>query len=166
MSRYVVGIDLGTTNCALAYADTREATPDAPAPIRTFAIPQVVGVNDVAERPVLPSFLYLPAAKEFPPGATDLPWKSPPGPRRRARSPASTGRRCRAGSSARPRAGSRTPASTAAAAILPWTAAADVAKVSPVEASTAYLDPPPRRLEPAGSPARRPPTGSSTRTSS
>ena len=31
-----------------------------------------------SERPLLPSFLYLPAAKEFPPGALDLPWKSPP----------------------------------------------------------------------------------------
>src|SRR5258707_14243381 len=79
MSRYVVGIDLGTTNSALAYADTREATPDAPAPIRTFAIPQVVAVNDVAERPVLPSFLYLSGPKDFPSGGTDLPWKSPAG---------------------------------------------------------------------------------------
>ena len=78
MSRYVVGIDLGTTNSALAYADTREATDDAPAPIRALAIPQVVGLNDVGERPVLPSFLYLAAAKEVPAGATDLPWKSPP----------------------------------------------------------------------------------------
>ena len=76
MTRYVVGIDLGTTNCALAYADTREATPAAPAPIRALAIPQVVGLTDVGERPVLPSFLYLPAPKEFPAGATDLPWKS------------------------------------------------------------------------------------------
>ena len=77
MSRYVVGIDLGTTNSALAYADTAEATADAPATIRALAIPQVVGVNEVGERPVLPSFLYLPAAKEFPAGALDLPWKAP-----------------------------------------------------------------------------------------
>ena len=39
MSRYVVGIDLGTTNSALAYADTRDATADAAAPIRTLADP-------------------------------------------------------------------------------------------------------------------------------
>ena len=72
MSRYVVGIDLGTTNSALAYADTREATADVPAPIRTLAIPQVVGVNDVAERPVLPSFLYLPRGQGVP-GGRDRP---------------------------------------------------------------------------------------------
>src|SRR3954471_11705174 len=79
MPRYVVGIDLGTTNCALAYADTQGMAADAPASLRALAVPQVVGVNDVAERPVLPSFLYLPAAKEFPQGGTDLPSKSPPG---------------------------------------------------------------------------------------
>src|SRR5258707_15833478 len=78
MSRYVVGIDLGTTNSALGYADLREATDEKPAPIKALAIPQVVGVNDVGERNVLPSFLYLPAAKEFPAGGLDLPWKSPP----------------------------------------------------------------------------------------
>src|SRR5262249_48667979 len=38
MSRYVVGIDLGTTNSALAYADTRAASPEAPAPIQSLAI--------------------------------------------------------------------------------------------------------------------------------
>ena len=75
MSRFVVGIDLGTTNCALAYADSREAQGDSPPPIRSLALPQVVGVGDVAERPVLPSFLYLPGEKEFPPEALDLPWK-------------------------------------------------------------------------------------------
>ena len=77
MSRFVVGIDLGTTNSALAYADTAETTPEAPATIRALSIPQVVAVNEVGERPVLPSFLYLAAPKEFPTGAVDLPWKAP-----------------------------------------------------------------------------------------
>ena len=78
MSRYVVGIDLGTTNSALAYADGNEIKEDQPGPISSLLIPQVVAVNDVAERPLLPSFYYLPGAKEFPAGAFDLPWKSPP----------------------------------------------------------------------------------------
>jgi molecular chaperone DnaK (HSP70) len=138
MSRFVVGIDLGTTNSALAYADTREATADAPAPIRALPLPQVVGVNDVAERPVLPSFLYLAAAKEFPPGGTDLPWKAPAGRF--------------AGTFAREH-GAKVPGRVVGSAkswlchsgvdrrspILPWTGAADVARVSPVEASSAYL---------------------------
>ena len=49
MSRFVVGIDLGTTNSALAYVDPSEATENQPAPVRSLAIPQLVAVNDVAE---------------------------------------------------------------------------------------------------------------------
>jgi molecular chaperone DnaK (HSP70) len=138
MSRYVVGIDLGTTNSALAYADTREATDDRPAPIRPLAIPQVVGVNDVAERPVLPSFLYLPAEKEFPPGATDLPWKSPPerivGAFARDHGAKVPGRLVSSAKSwlSHPGVDRRSP-------ILPWSGAEGVPRVSPVAASTAYL---------------------------
>src|SRR4051812_1297230 len=75
MPRYVVGIDLGTTNSALAYADLRGVDEGALAPIRPMPIAQVVAVNDVSDRPVLPSFLYLPAENEFAAGAIDLPWK-------------------------------------------------------------------------------------------
>src|SRR5262245_26347144 len=70
-SRYVVGIDLGTTNSALAYVDTG-AGKDAK--VTTFSIPQVVGQGDVDGRPLLPSFLYLPGAGEQPAGALKLPW--------------------------------------------------------------------------------------------
>jgi molecular chaperone DnaK (HSP70) len=138
MSRYVIGLDLGTTNSALAYADTREATPDAPAPIRPLAIPQIVGVNDVGERPVLPSFLYLPGAKEFPSGATDLPWKSPAdrvvGTFARDHGAKVPGRLVSSAKSwlSHPGVDRR-------AALLPFTAAEDVSRISPVAASTAYL---------------------------
>ena len=138
MSRFVVGIDLGTTNCALAYADTSEATADAPAPTRTFPVPQVVGINDVAERPVLPSFLYLAGSKEFPAGGIDLPWKSPPqrvvGTFAREHGAKVPGRLVSSAKSwlSHPGVDRR-------GAILPWTAVADVEKVSPVEGSTAYL---------------------------
>jgi molecular chaperone DnaK (HSP70) len=138
MSRYVVGIDLGTTNCALAYADTSKSVDSAPAPIQSLAIPQVVGVNDVAERPLLPSFLYLPGAKEFPAGATDLPWKSPSdrvvGTFAREHGAKVPGRLVASAKSWLSHAGvdRRSP-------ILPWSASEDVAKVSPVAASTAYL---------------------------
>ncbi len=138
MSRFVVGIDLGTTNSALAYADTRDATADTPAPIRTLAIPQVIGLNDVGERPVLPSFLYLPASREFPEKATDPPWKS-------------TGDRV-TGTFAREH-GAKVPGRLVSSAkswlshpgvdrrsaILPWTAPGDLTRISPVEASSAYL---------------------------
>ena len=138
MSRYVVGIDLGTTNCALAYADTAGSAADGSPTIHALAIPQVVGSGEVADRPVLPSFLYLPATKEFPADALALPWKS-------------TGDRV-VGSFAREH-GAKVPGRLVSsakswlshsavdrkAAILPWNAASDVPKVSPVDASTAYL---------------------------
>jgi hypothetical protein len=68
-ARFVVGIDLGTTNTALAYADTG----GDPAP-KTFPVPQVVGPGDVQPRDLLPSFLYLPGPGEQPAGALKLPW--------------------------------------------------------------------------------------------
>jgi hypothetical protein len=68
-SRFVVGIDLGTTNCALAYLDT--GTGGSP---KVLPIPQVVNPGEVAERQLLPSFLYLPGPNEQPAGALKLPW--------------------------------------------------------------------------------------------
>ncbi len=63
-SRYVIGIDLGTTNSAVAYAERRSGgDPLAPA-LRVFEVPQLVAPGDVQPRPVLPSFLYLADAHE------------------------------------------------------------------------------------------------------
>jgi molecular chaperone DnaK (HSP70) len=54
-----IGIDLGTTNSALAYIDTKEASDsDAPA-IQVLEIPQYVSQGRVEPRRTLPSFLYL-----------------------------------------------------------------------------------------------------------
>jgi molecular chaperone DnaK (HSP70) len=74
-SRYVVGIDLGTTTSVLAFVDTGagEVDPDAP-PIQTMAVPQLVRAGEVATRDRLPSFLYLPAAGELPAASLELPW--------------------------------------------------------------------------------------------
>jgi hypothetical protein len=70
-SRFVVGIDLGTTNSALAYVDTG-AGKDAK--VTPFPVPQVVAQGSVEDRPLLPSFLYLPGDGEQPAGAMKLPW--------------------------------------------------------------------------------------------
>src|SRR5262245_22472272 len=69
-ARYIVGFDLGTTNSAVAYVDTRAATPT----LRMLAVPQLVRPGVVEERATLPSFLYLASAAEFPAGALELPW--------------------------------------------------------------------------------------------
>ena len=72
-SRYLVGIDLGTTNCAVAYVDTQGRERPS-ADIRLFEVPQLVAPAETAPRPMLPSFLYLPGEHELPPGAARLPW--------------------------------------------------------------------------------------------
>ena len=65
----IIGIDLGTTNSALAVADDAGA--------RTVDIAQVVGPGEVAARPTLPSFLLLPSDLEVPSAQLQLPWSGP-----------------------------------------------------------------------------------------
>ncbi len=71
-SRYIVGIDLGTTNTALAYVDT--ALPPAERTVQTFLVPQLVAPGEVAELPLLPSFTYLPGPADVAPDMLRLPW--------------------------------------------------------------------------------------------
>jgi molecular chaperone DnaK (HSP70) len=66
----ILGIDLGTTNSALAIAGDDEAAHAVP-------IAQVVGPGEVAERPTLPSFLLLPSELEVAPAQLQLPWSGP-----------------------------------------------------------------------------------------
>lgn len=70
MARYIVGIDLGTTNCAVSYCDTRNDDLS----IVELRIPQSVAAGEVSERSTLPSFLLLPSEHELPSGAMELPW--------------------------------------------------------------------------------------------
>lgn len=74
-SKYVIGIDLGTTNSALAYAEIREEKdPFAPANVQLLPIQQLVNPGEVRDEDLLPSFLYLPGPADFPAGTTALPW--------------------------------------------------------------------------------------------
>jgi len=66
----VLGIDLGTTNCAVA-----TATDDSPA--HAVPITQVVGPGEIDQRPTLPSFLLLPSEHEVPSAQLQLPWSGP-----------------------------------------------------------------------------------------
>lgn len=132
-SRYLIGIDLGTTNCAVAYVDTTR-----PGVVQHFPLQQLVNEATVAAQPTLPSFLYLPGTHELPEGSLALPWDRE--------------RRYAVGHFARVQ-GARVPGRLVSsakswlchpdvdrhAAILPWGSADDVAKLSPVEASARYL---------------------------
>jgi molecular chaperone DnaK (HSP70) len=132
---FVVGIDLGTTNSVVAFSDVSGTEPG---PLQVFAIPHVTALGTVEARPLLPSFLYIPGSGEFPAEALALPWNSAPehlvgqfAQRRGAEVPA---RLIGSAKSWLSYAGvDRT------APILPWGSPEDVAKLSPVAASTAYL---------------------------
>jgi molecular chaperone DnaK (HSP70) len=54
-----IGIDLGTTNSALAYVDEREAADRDFPPVHIFDTPQLVAAGRVEPRRTLPSFLFL-----------------------------------------------------------------------------------------------------------
>src|SRR5947209_5662226 len=74
-SRFVVGIDLGTTNSAIAYVDTGVAESEEPR-VQELPIPQLVQPGVTEERRLLPSFLYLPGPGELPAGSLKLPWSA------------------------------------------------------------------------------------------
>ena len=76
-SRYLIGIDLGTTNSVVAYIDTREVA-DAGSPMRVFPVPQLVGHGEVRTLPALPSSLYFPTADELSAGTVSATWDEDP----------------------------------------------------------------------------------------
>ena len=134
-AKYIVGIDLGTTNSALARCD---ASAEEESRIEVRSIPQLVNPNEVAERTLLPSFLYIPGEFDFPKGSLALPWEPAPkfviGELARKRGAESPNRLVVSAKSWLSYAGvNRT------APILPWQAPAEVPKLSPIEASSQFL---------------------------
>ncbi len=73
--RYAVGIDLGTTHCALSYVDSEKSEGEDIVQA-LLLIPQLVSPGAVEARPLLPSFLYLPHQDEFKTSDLGLPWQS------------------------------------------------------------------------------------------
>ena len=70
-SRFIIGIDLGTTNIAVTYVNTY----DEHKIIKNFKIPQFSVPGEVAESELLPSFCYFPDKKLLPDSML-LPWKN------------------------------------------------------------------------------------------
>jgi hypothetical protein len=135
--RYAIGIDLGTTHCALAYVDITQSDGENTR-YGVLDIPQLTAPGSVENMALLPSFLYLPHADELAPGDLTLPWANTQdfvvGEFARARGALTPIRLvssakswlCHSGVDRR-------------AAILPFDAPPEVARVSPLEASTRYL---------------------------
>jgi hypothetical protein len=135
-AKYIVGIDLGTTNSTLASCDIPVAEDEQR--IRVESLAQLVNPNEVAERTLLPSFLYVPGELDFPKGSLSLPWEPNPklviGELARKRGAENPGRLVASAKSWLSYAGvDRT------SPILPWQAPEEVSKLSPVDASAQFL---------------------------
>ena len=76
-SRYLVGIDLGTTNSVVAYVDTQSVA-DAKSLIHVFPVPQLVRPGEVGTLPSLPSFLYFPTIEELSAEGVSATWNANP----------------------------------------------------------------------------------------
>ena len=133
--RFLVGIDLGTTNSVVAFVDTSAGDDAKP---EVFPLPQLIRPGTVESRTQLPSFLYLPAAEERAADATRLPWESDPGmivgAYAQARGAEVPARVVTSAKSWLSYAGA-----DRSGAILPFDAPEEVPKVSPVDAATQYL---------------------------
>jgi molecular chaperone DnaK (HSP70) len=146
-ARYLIGIDLGTTNSAVAYVDTRAADPR----VRVFEVEQLVAPGEVLARRQLPSFVYLAGDVDLAPHETALPWRPAPRVDRDPQAAAATAVRPVVGELARnqgARMASRMVASAKSwlchpgvdrqAPILPW-GDSDGPKLSPVAAQALVL---------------------------
>src|SRR5262245_58678996 len=132
MAQHVIGIDLGTTNCALSARDLTSGSGDV------VPIPQLTAPGTVEERPLLPSFVYLAKEGEFPTGALAFAWDK--------KAAYAVGEFARAH-------GAKVPTRLVGSAkswlshtgvdrsagLLPWQAPEEVERISPVEASARYL---------------------------
>ena len=133
--RYIVGIDLGTTNSAVSYVDLESGRPRD---IRIFPVPQLTAAGELSALPVLPSFLYIPGTYDIAPEDRAVPWES--------------SEDHFVGAFARDH-GAKVPARLVSSAkswlcharadrrarILPWGAGEEVYKISPVDATAEYL---------------------------
>ncbi|MBN2163977.1 MAG: Hsp70 family protein [Pontiellaceae bacterium] len=117
-AKYAIGIDLGTTNSALAYRSLE----DESSTVECLSIPQLVDEATEEGRTTLPSFIYI--GEDY--------WSAGEWARRRsAEVPARTVATAKSWL-CHSRVNRHDP-------ILPWGAPDDVKKISPVEASKRYL---------------------------
>jgi molecular chaperone DnaK (HSP70) len=137
-AKYIVGIDLGTTHCVLAYSRT-DLDADSEVRIRIFPVSQIVNVGEIKSQSLLPSFLFLPGPHDVPEECLALPWNPAidfaVGEFARTRGAELPNRLvssvkswlCHSGVDPTQR-------------ILPWESPADARRISPVEASARFLE--------------------------
>jgi len=133
-SPFLIGVDLGTTNSAVAAVDTQRRNPR----VDVFRIAQVTAPGIVESCSVLPSFLYFPEPDEVAAGGLALPWAPQPnaivGVLARDRGALAPARQV-----ASAKSWLAHPGVDRHAAFLPWGGTDPTLRVSPVEASAQYL---------------------------
>ena len=141
--QFIVGIDLGTTHTVVAFSEL-DSQGRALSPPEVFNIPQLVAAGEVARLPLLASFRYHPMEAEIAVGDLQLPWGRTEltgelgsvvvGEWARTLSGKVEGR-----SVVSAKSWLSHDQADPSAAILPWGAAEEVPKVSPVLACASYL---------------------------
>lgn len=135
--KFIIGIDLGTTNSAVAYIDQSDDSLKSKK-IKLFRIPQLTASGEVTQLQVLPSFCYIPGKFDISKEAFKLPWK--------------TDEQNFVGAFARDY-GAKIPSHLVSSAkswlchngvdrkarILPWGSGAEIGKISPVQTTASYL---------------------------
>ncbi|MBO7787481.1 Hsp70 family protein [Burkholderia pseudomallei] len=136
-ARYSIGIDLGTTHCALSYVDLA-ASDGEKTSLRVLPIAQLTAPGAIDAPNLLPSFLYLPHPSELAPGELALPWAA-----ERDFAVGELARSRGAGTPIRLVSSAKSwlchPGVDRRAGILPSDAPPEVARVSPLDASVRYL---------------------------
>ncbi len=136
-SRYIIGIDLGTTNSVVSYIDTEEDTSGVPE-THLLNIPQVTDAGTVESPDHLPSFLYLPGESELPEKSLALPWTED--------IPFAVGTFARKRGTEVPlrlissaKSWLCSPTIDKTSPVLPWNAPDEVSRMSPLDVSSRYL---------------------------
>jgi molecular chaperone DnaK (HSP70) len=134
MGHHLVGIDLGTTNCALAW---RELNSDSPGEV--LAIPQLTAPGTIEKRLLLASSIYVAKEGEFPDAGLALPWHH--------NSAYAVGEFARTHGAKVPfrliesaKSWLSHSAVDRTGPLLPWQAPREVERISPIEASARYLE--------------------------
>jgi len=135
--RYSIGIDLGTTHCALSYVDLA-ASDGEKTEQQVMPVTQLTAPGALEDLDLLPSFLYLPHESELAAGDLALPWTAD-----RTFAVGEMARSRGAGTPIRLVSSAKSwlchPGVDRRAAILPSDAPPEVARVSPLESSVRYL---------------------------
>ena len=133
--KFALGLDLGTSNCAVTICDV------ASGETWPVDVTQVVAPNQVGERSLLPSALYIANPNEFPSEAVRLPWAG------EEAGGAIAGAFAREHGAQVPdrlvtsaKSWLSNPHQDPKSAILPWGSNIDSGKLSPFDASRRYLE--------------------------